>query len=457
MKLIFTITSEQRAGLGPEARHVFDSRGGSIGRAPESDWVLPDIKRIVSNRHSIIDFRDGGFFLTDTSTNGVFLNGGDKPLGYNNTVRLREGDTLGIGEYRIRIEVESADWASAPIDRDDLPHSLDAVISEPARPHSANSEPLPLGLGGGGGLRLDSKSSLAKGWDRKDDGFNQPASQPDHTPAINDAFSLPSAHVEQLPADWDRIFANPDVSGTEGGGPVSEDGFLSSTPSNSPDSRRKSSGYDTPSVPLTSFNRDYNGINEFLRGAGIDSAKVHASNPKLSLEQIGSLYREMVQGVMDILIARSSLKNEFRMPHTILRATENNPLKFSMSVDDALEYLLFKEGDGFLPAGEAFREAYQDIKDHQFATVVGMRAAFNSLLRMFAPKKLQSKFKSGSKRGGLLPRNRNAANWELYEEWYAALASDTDDHFQQLFAAAFGRAYEEQIERLSAARKQRQT
>jgi predicted component of type VI protein secretion system len=86
-----------------------------------------------------------------------------------------------------------------------------------------------------------------------------------------------------------------------------------------------------------------------------------------------------------------------------------------------------------------------------------MRAAFESVLLMFSPEQLQSKFKSGSKLGRLLPRNRKAANWELYEEWYSSLASDAGDHFQQLFAKAFGHAYEEQIARLSAARKQHKT
>lgn len=466
MKLILTVTSEQRTGMGPGSRRVFDSRGGSIGRAPESDWILPDAKRIVSNQHSLIVFRDDGFYLTDTSTNGVFLNDADKPLGFNSTVHLHAGDTLGIGEYRIHIEVESADWPSMLNYRADLPRSVDEVMSESAWHDSTKPEPLPLGLSGVNGLRLDSKTSLAKGWDRRDEGFNHPASQPDHTPAINDAFSLPAAQVEQLPEDWDRIFANPEVWGVEGissqSSPGAEDGYHTSQllrASLSPDSALMNRRQYTPTdaEPMVPSSSDYSGISEFLLGAGIDSAKVHTGNPKLSLEQMGRLYREMVQGVMDVLIARSSLKNEFRMQHTIIRATENNPLKFSMGVDDALEYLLFKEGNGFLPAEEAFREAYQDIKDHQFATVVGMRAAFNSLLRMFAPEQLQSKFKSGKKRGRLLPLNRNAANWELYEEWYSAHASDNDEHFQRLFAIAFGRAYEEQIEQLSAARRQRQS
>ncbi|MEJ2693706.1 MAG: type VI secretion system-associated FHA domain protein TagH, partial [Candidatus Thiodiazotropha sp.] len=405
MKLILTVTSEQRTGMGPDSRHVFDGRGGSIGRAPESDWVLPDADCIVSNQHSLIDYRDGDFYLTDTSTNGVFLNDAEKPLGYNGAVRLQEGDSLGIGDYRIRIEVASTGRVSMPAAHAKLSRSVDEAMLEPIRLDSANSEPLPLGLSGESGQRRSSKSSPAGERDRPDAGYTHP----DHTPAVNEAFSLPGAYVEQLPEDWDKVVDGAEFMDVEEIPPqpalFSHEGLPpSQTPlvSNSPDSTPKNESRDA--APQASADNNLSGINEFLRGAGIDSAKAQSGNPKLSLEHLGRLYREMVQGVMDVLVARSSLKNEFRMPHTIIRATENNPLKFSMSVDDALEYLLIKEGDGFLPAEEALREAYQDIKDHQLATVVGMRAASNSTLQMFAPEQLQSNFKSGSKRLGMLPR-----------------------------------------------------
>jgi type VI secretion system protein len=457
MKLILTVTSEQHIGMGQDRRHVFGIRGGSVGRAEGSDWVLPDMNRIVSNKHSIIDFHDGGFFLTDTSTNGVFLNNADKPLGYNNAVRLHEGDSLVIGEYRIRVEIESTDRFSMP-SQDDSPRSIDAVMCESAWQESEKPEPLPLGLSREDGLQLESRDSLSKAWDSVEDKFSHPASQSDHTPAINDAFSVPAAHMEQLPEDWDKIGVSADKGRAHDDSPekhpLADGGFQSSRPPHGlSDCTLNESSLDSASQVFSTGNSP-NGINEFLQGAGLDPAKVRSDNPRLSLTQLGRLYREMIQGVMDVLIARASLKNEFRMPHTIIRATENNPLKFSVGVDDALEYLFFKDGEGFLQPEDAFREVYQDIKEHQFATVVGMRAAFHSLLQMFAPERLQSKFKKRSKWGWLSFRNRKAANWELYEQWYSELMTDTDDHFQQLFSTEFGRAYENEIARLSAARRQ---
>jgi type VI secretion system protein len=192
MKLILSVTSEQRTDMGVDRRHVFGSEGGSIGRAQESDWVLPDTNRIVSNKHSLIDFRDGGFYLTDTSTNGVFLNDAVKPLGYNSAVLLHEGDSLAIGDYKIHVEIEGSDKILPPTLGDDSARPVDAKMPESTWPESETPQPQPLGLGEKNGLRLDSRLSLPKEWDSADDRFNQPASQADHTPAIKEAFSYES-------------------------------------------------------------------------------------------------------------------------------------------------------------------------------------------------------------------------------------------------------------------------
>src|SRR5690606_34776729 len=62
---------------------------------------------------------------------------------------------------------------------------------------------------------------------------------------------------------------------------------------------------------------------------------------RLSDEQIneisvmaGELMREIVDGMMQVLRSRTSIKNEFRMNVTTIQPVENNPLKFSVGVDD---------------------------------------------------------------------------------------------------------------------------
>jgi predicted component of type VI protein secretion system len=109
MPLRLRVTSHQREQLG-DARFIqFAACGGSIGRAPDNDWVLPDTKCFVSGRHAMIDFQGGAYYLVDTSRNGVFVNGADTAVGRGHPQRLFDGDRLRIGEYEIEVQITGGD------------------------------------------------------------------------------------------------------------------------------------------------------------------------------------------------------------------------------------------------------------------------------------------------------------------------------------------------------------
>lgn len=100
MYVTLIIKSGDRAAL-PAPQHRFYERGGTVGRDPGSSWVLPDPRNVVSGRHMLVGFSDRQFNVTDTSRNGVFINGSRTPLGLNNTHPLADGDHLRIGDYEI--------------------------------------------------------------------------------------------------------------------------------------------------------------------------------------------------------------------------------------------------------------------------------------------------------------------------------------------------------------------
>ena len=74
MSITFRVVGPQAQMLGPASIKVFGSEGGSIGRSADNDWVLPDPERFVSSRHAVIESHGPEFVLTDTSTNGTFIN-----------------------------------------------------------------------------------------------------------------------------------------------------------------------------------------------------------------------------------------------------------------------------------------------------------------------------------------------------------------------------------------------
>ncbi len=106
MALRLDIVSDQRQRLGGRASIVFGVAGGSIGRAADNDWVLPDPQRYLSGHHARIHFRQGAFYLEDTSSNGVYVNDSTSPQGRRGLYALRNGDTLRMGEYQVRVGID---------------------------------------------------------------------------------------------------------------------------------------------------------------------------------------------------------------------------------------------------------------------------------------------------------------------------------------------------------------
>lgn len=106
MRLVLDVTSFQKALMGNGSRHVFDQTGGVIGRARRSDWVLPDPDRFVSGTHAEISFDGERFYITDVSTNGLFLNDSSVPLGKGARWPISNGDRMAVGDFEIVARVE---------------------------------------------------------------------------------------------------------------------------------------------------------------------------------------------------------------------------------------------------------------------------------------------------------------------------------------------------------------
>src|SRR5262245_19548473 len=163
MALRLQMISRHRQGLGDRGKKEFGREGGTIGRSLECDWVLPDGQRYLSSRHASIDFRSGSYYVVDTSTNGVYVNDSEQPVGRGNPQRLFSGDRITIGEYEISVEIDEEDNEDGVLVDDDLvdpverakrvpppdptradlvqPHEITAVgiemlIQEEAEPHS---------------------------------------------------------------------------------------------------------------------------------------------------------------------------------------------------------------------------------------------------------------------------------------------------------------------------------
>ena len=81
-------------------------RGGSIGRNPSCDVVLPDPQKVISGCHAKIVASGADVLVVDESTNGLFVDGAQSPLGRGSSIPLRDGMQLGLGEFLFSVALE---------------------------------------------------------------------------------------------------------------------------------------------------------------------------------------------------------------------------------------------------------------------------------------------------------------------------------------------------------------
>ena len=429
MPLRLTITNYHELTRGQPAEFELDCGELKIGRSPKNDWILPDPKRLVSGQHCVIELRDGTYYLTDTSTNGVQLVNAGVHTHRGNIEPLRDGELLRVGEYDILVQINAAPQIinaapgmsdpfagfDAPMERqapDEIPDAAPAVADHiPAEHHDfPPPEPLPPST--------------------------PPASETGATPAILGDWD-PFAELGIGPAP----VAPPTPQAQPQPLPAPPENMACSTPA-------PTAQLAAVSTPASANGSCDEVLEAFLRGAGLDQLRIDRDETCAQMEAIGRSYRHMVEGLIEVLRARASLKGEFRMAQTMIRPVENNPLKFAPNVDEVLLLLLRADNQAFMPADQAIEESFDDLKAHQLAVMAGVQASIKHLLKRFQPAVLEARLSKPSGIGALLPGARQAHYWELFTELYACISREAEDDLEDLFGREFSRAYEEQSAKL---------
>ena len=261
-----------------------------------------------------------------------------------------------------------------------------------------------------------------------------PAATPIHAPPIE----TPPIHAS--PIDVPPIHAAPAEDS-----PSSEDPFVEPhVPS------RPAPVVALPVASATVSSADIGLLSAFLQGVGLPDAK--PADPTVTLERLGEAFRALVSGLRAVLIARASIKSEFRIEQTLVRARGNNPLKFSADDDDAISALLGVGRRTDMTPATAITDALRDIRLHELASMAAMQAAVRTVLDGLHPDKVRASAEQG---GGInvLPGQRKARAWDVYETLHTRTVQALSDDFDSVFGKAFARAYEEALDDLSAKEK----
>lgn len=473
-------------GSPAEASKALQGGRLTIGRGAENDWSLPDPARVVSKHHCIVEGSGGSFRLTDCSTNGVFVNGADEPVGAGNSVNLRDGDRLQIGPYEVQVTVTSFPEpylpSGFPPGRLDRTVLGDVQLPEPSLP----DEPQDLGrdfldesqhdlLGplSPPGAPLRSDVSPAR--------RSAPLPDVDAGSPLEERFA-PLAFVEAIPDDWldetgrgaapvtakpgargcsDDLAAAtpppqapavipPSVASTQAAPAVSSAAQQAvGQPAEELSPERLAAPQPAPApfrAGLANSPCTDDPVAAFLAGAGLDDVQLSPVQSAALMRTTGEVLRTMVEGLMEVLAARRAIKSELRLDSTQFKPAENNPLKFSTGPEDALRHLLVRRERGYLAPNDAVAEAFRDVEAHQVAFLAGVQEAWRDLLDRFDPGKIEQRIGHESGLGGLLA-SRKARCWDAFTAFYHVITEEARDDFEALFGHKISRAYKEQVQR----------
>ena len=187
----------------------------------------------------------------------------------------------------------------------------------------------------------------------------------------------------------------------------------------------------------------------FLAAVGADGLRIADDELADTMTRLGRTLKSMITGLREILMTRTSIKSEFRIEQTMVNVGGNNPLKFSISPEQAIEAMVKPTVRGYLAAELAAAQALEDIKAHEVAMVTGMEAALKGVLGKLNPATLTTKIEAKGGFGGFL-KNRKAQYWETYEAMYAEISDQAENDFHELFAREFAQAYKDQLARLKS-------
>jgi type VI secretion system protein len=450
---------EPQSGLSARVDHgVF-----AIGRGAGNTWVLPDPEKHVSSRHCIIEDREGQYSITDLSANGVFINGAEQALGHGRSSLLNNGDRLIIGDYEITVEFEtvSSELAPSPVFGEMGGRSIDTIHGSPVgEPFLSRIEPAPQPVPIGAPAWMDETPSerlepfpplteLPAPFSGPDLG-SRGAPDADHLPAVKSFFRVPDLKPPIIPADWNAVRIEDDPAAGEAAIRANSD--LEAPDALSPAGAAEGSVQDrlhaadrTP--PLTD-EVAAQALRAFLRGAGIPDAAIGSLDATACLHRYGELFRELAAGVRELLAARALMKSEFRVPQTLIQPSGNNPLKFSVDLEQALHALLVSRSNGYAEPLTAVREAVADLRAHEVGLIAGMQKAAAKLLGALAPATLETRIEASGLLGSLVPAARKARCWETYEAVYQEVAADLEEDVRGAFREAFATAYTEQVKKL---------
>ncbi|HFQ5062106.1 TPA: type VI secretion system-associated FHA domain protein TagH [Vibrio vulnificus] len=400
MGIVFSITSFHR--FTPEIKSVYSIPTNEehfcmkFGRSESCDWVLPDPERIISGVHGEITKFGNDYLLRDLSTNGIFVNKSVSPVGNGIEVALNDKDVINFGDYEIEVSFKNSEN-----------HNVTQSHTNTLSPREVNKEPV-SGNDNFMDFGFDANLFLAE----------EEKQQQNLSPELGDLDDfldapILSSHIEPALKE------------------------------------ERATDYPRDEKVAKRCERVDSDLNAFLKGAGIDLSLVPEQEREQWFNRLGRSYSLMLEGLMQTLHNRAEFKQANKLNHTSFQKKENNPLKFSANLEDAIHNLYNRRSASFLSPEAAIQSAFNDIEAHEKAMIEGVHGAVSGVLRLLEPNTISGHV-SQSEKNGLTSifSQLDKKRWKKYENIYFQIRNEIDIDEKGFYLEDFSKSYESAIRKV---------
>jgi len=430
---------------GPVSIAVTGKRGIDIGRDTHLDWTLPDPTRYISGKHAEIRYRDGAYWLHDVSTNGTLVNGADHRMQAPH--RLRDGDRFTIGHYIIAVtldgeqgesrDVQTSPTSAQPADYEAIWNNISDVappidkeqLKAPRdRPAPVNPDfldwatdvPTPAAPGPVAAANPPRSGQDVMDWAA---GPRSPEPPPPLPPP-----DLPAPRRPQGTSETTTPWA-PDPTNRE-----------AATPFDRPAKQSSPASFDL-AAPTNAMTDAF--LQRLARAAGVPGDLLASKDRDQLADELGAMLRVMVESLMQLLSARHQARVLARSAHhTVIQPFDNNPLKFSPNVEEALRNMFGPPTRAYLTPLHAVERGFDDLKRHEIKTYSAMQHALKALVSELDPKSIDRSIQADTGISALMT-SRKAKLWDIYvTRWQAQMGGvekGAIDRFMSLFAEYYDR------------------
>ncbi|MGH8205431.1 MAG: type VI secretion system-associated FHA domain protein, partial [Steroidobacteraceae bacterium] len=380
--------SDQRDALGRDASIVLGVGGGSIGRAHDNDWVLPDAQCYLSAHHARVQCRSGSYYLLDTSTNGTYVNGGTVPISRRNIYPLRDGDSLRLGQYQISVNID-LDGTEAP--------EASSIFSVSANAPNTSAYPADIGVS------LDVQQLVRPSSDHSGGSHIGPV----------DAFGQ-SVSMHSIPVEDSGLRA------------FDRSGDVATVVRPERPAAVRYSATDTAALQA------------LCRGAGLDPRRLPPEVQPGLLHLAGLLLREALAALKGLALAQRELREH---NHLELGREDTQHIGLTgLPVEDLLLRLLLGHSRHELDAVQWLRDTAASNRGHELALMRALPAALTEFVARLDPVALShSAAEAAASAGEAAPTGVTAR--------FRIITDMPSGRLPQLFAEAFARAFAAEYKR----------